>query len=154
MLNKWHKNKTSKDVLIVFLFLGSSVFAASYSFSGTMKLRMLDGSENGVYYSIGSNKNISISGKVKCIGYNAKEVEKDIRGNKVGVQTTYIQLYEINNSGIGTPLCGSSVKVSSSSGSMSFSSTGRSKYSKKKYMYIYKPMNDGYDLAISGSITY
>lgn len=137
----------------VSLFLFSvDTLAASYNFNGDLNYRLLDGSANNKYYSIGANKSITISGTVKKTGYNSSEVEQNAYGQKVGVQKTYINLYEVNNSGKGTAICSTNVSVSS--GSKSFSASGTSKYSGKKYMYIYKPMNDGYDLNISGNISY
>ena len=135
------------------MIIGSvNVFAATASVSGTLNYRMLDGSANGKYYTIGSGKKVSISGTVKKTGYNSSEVEKNAYGQLVGTQTTYINLYELNSSGKGVKVCGDTVKVSS--GSQSYSASGTTAYGNKKYMYIYKPMNDGYDLRIEGSITY
>ncbi len=44
-----------------------SISAASSEVSGTLKLRMLDGSSNGKYYTIGANKEVSISGTVMLL---------------------------------------------------------------------------------------
>ena len=78
----------------VSLFLFSiDALAASYSFNGDLNYRVLDGSANNKYYSIGANKSITISGTVKKTGYNSSEVETNAYGQKVGVQKTYINLY-------------------------------------------------------------
>ena len=113
---------------------------------------MLDGSENNKCYTIGANKNVVIAGRVEVSGYNAAEVETNAYGQKVSTQTTYINLYESNSSGKGVKVCGDTVKVSS--GSIAYVASGTTQFANKKYMYIYKPMNDGYDLEISGSISY
>ena len=143
---------TTMAAFALLLCLQGNVFAASYSVSGTLNYRVLDGSKNNKYYSIGKGKDITFSGTVSKTGYNSSEVEVNAYGNKVGTQTTYINLYEQTNSGKGVKLCGDSVKVSD--GSKSFKATGKSQYANKKYVYIYKPMNDGYDLKISGKISY
>ncbi len=132
--------------------LGIDSLAASSRIRGTLNYRVLDGSANNKFYTIGANKSIKISGSVEKIGYNKNEVETNAYGQKVGVQTTYLNLYEKTLSGRGNKICSDSVKVSS--GSKQFSATGKSKNSNKKYMYIYKGMNDGYDLSINGTISY
>lgn len=35
-----------------------------------------------------------------------------------------------------------------------FSCSGTSETSRDKYVYVYKPLNDGYNMSISGTITY
>ena len=129
-----------------------SLFAASYKIEGSLHYRLLDGSENNKCYTIGANKNVVIAGRVEVSGYNAAEVETNAYGQKVSTQTTYINLYESNSSGKGVKVCGDTVKVSS--GSIAYVASGTTQFANKKYMYIYKPMNDGYDLEINGSISY
>lgn len=134
------------------LLFGSSALASTATFSGTMNYRLIDGSSNEKYYNIDANTNVSLSGKVTVMRYDPDEAEADIYGHQVGMQSTYIHLYEGRSSGRGVSVCSASVKVSS--GSKSFSASGKTSKDGDKYLYIYKGVDDGYDVSVSGTISY
>ncbi|MDO4166656.1 MAG: hypothetical protein Q4D32_04560 [Eubacteriales bacterium] len=144
--------KISSIFLITALFVGICASAKSSTFGGNLKKRVLDGSANGIYYNIGKNKRVSISGRVTKTGYNKKDAEINRYGERYSTQYTYINLYEGKASGKGNKICGDKVKVSD--GSKPFSAAGKTTSKKSKYIYVYKPVNDGYDLYISGNMIY
>ena len=141
-------------LMICAISVTSIVYASSHTFNAQMRLRYLNGKDNGVTYSIGKDKKITVSGSVKCLGYNPKDHEGDSSGMLCGVQSTYIYLCESNVLGARKTICGTTAKVSSANEVKKFVCSGTSTTTSKKYMYIYKPLNDGRDISISGKISY
>lgn len=116
--------------------------AASHRFAGTLEHRVLDGSKNGIYYSITPNVGLSISGTVSCNAC-ASHIEH--------VNPTYVVCMEGASSGRGKIICKATVNVGIYQ-SEDFTASGVPT-TDQCYMYTHKTEDDGYDLAISGEIT-
>ena len=141
-------------LMICAISVTSMVYASSSTFNATMKYRYLNGKDNGVTYSIGNNKDIIVTGYVKCFAYNYSDHEGVAGGALCATQPTYIYLCESNFFGFRKTICGTTVEVSGVGEVEDFTCNGTSTTTSKKYMYIYKPLNDGRDITISGTISY
>ncbi|SDX03556.1 hypothetical protein SAMN05216391_1364 [Lachnospiraceae bacterium KHCPX20] len=144
-------------ILVAVVFVNSFAmiaYAGSYSFGAEMNYRMVDGKKNGVTYSIGSDKTIKVNGKIGAYSYDRSDHEGVAGGALCGPQSTTICLCESNWWGGKIVICSTSVKVSALNQVKSFSCSGKSETSRDKYIYIYKPLNDGFNMSISGTIKY
>jgi hypothetical protein len=115
--------------------------ATSKNFSGSLNLRLLDGSKNGVYYTIPA-ASVSMKG-------TATVKKNDSLG---GANATYAYLYTGADSGKGTKICSTSFTLSS--GSKTFSASGKTTKSSKCYLYFFKVEDDGRDLSLSGTLNW
>ncbi|MBQ9885502.1 MAG: hypothetical protein IJM37_01385 [Lachnospiraceae bacterium] len=144
-------------VLVGIIFINSFsmvVFAGSYSFGAEMNYRLVDGKRNGVTYSIGNDKKITIEGKVKAYSYSSVDHEGVLGGRLCAPQPTTICLCESNWWGGKIVICSTNVKVTAVDQVKYFSCSGKSQTSRSKYVYIYKPLNDGFNMSITGTISY
>lgn len=128
--------------------------SSSYTFAAKMEYRYLDGKSNGVTYSIGKDEDITVTGFVKCYAYHYADHEGVIGGTLCAAQPTYIYLCESNFFGFRKTIAGTTVTVSAVDGVEDFTFSGTSTTTSNKYMYIYKPLNDGRDVVITGTISY
>lgn len=140
--------------LLCVISMSSIVFASSYDFGANMEYRYVNGKNNGVTYSIGKDKKISISGTAGCYSYSSADHEGDRSGYLCATQPTSILLCETTTLGARRTICYAEVTISGVGETKKFSSSGTSKYSSKKYMYMFKGLNDGRNLSISGKISY
>lgn len=140
--------------LLSIISVSSIVFASSYKFGANMEYRCVDGKSNGVTYSIGTNKKISISGTAGCYSYSIKDHESDSSGNLCAAQSTSIYLFETTTIGKKSAICHTDVTIEAIGDTKTFSCSGTSQYSTPKYIYIVKGLNDGRNLSISGDIYY
>lgn len=144
-------------VMIVAVFMNSFamvVYASSYSFGAEMNYRMVDGKSNGVTYSIGSDQTIKMSGSIGAYSYSKSDHESVAGGSLCAPQSTTICLCESSWWGSRLIICSTSVKITGLGQVKTFSCSGTSETSRGKYVYVYKPLNDGYNMSISGTITY
>ena len=139
-------NKSYLCILLLVMLLTSSmtVAAQSETFGGTMYYRVLDGGENGIYYSFMGGKIMTLAGSVRVI---------DTTNFNGTPNTTYIGCYEETGSGSGNLICEDSVRAYYDNTDYRFYAVGTTiNTSDKYYILCYKIEDDGFDIAISGSI--
>lgn len=141
-MKKFRKIIVAMSFCVICLVTVIPANAATNQFSGTLNYRLLDGSNNGKYYTITANKKLTMSGNVTC---------DTCSDAKASVNTTYIKCFEGSASGRGTIICSSTVKVGLHE-SKSFEASGTPKKT-KCYMYIFKTEDDGYNLSIGGTLS-
>ena len=102
----------------------------------------------------GKNKNITLSGEFGAYSYSSSDHEGTIGGYLCAPQPTYVTLCESNIWGSRTQICSTNKTISSVGEWTYFSCSGTSEYASNKYLFIYKPLNDGLNMTFSGTINY
>ena len=123
------------------------VFAASgnMTFSGTLSERVLDGSKNGVYYSIPADHNVSLKGTAK--------ITYTMPGIVAPVNSINVHLYREGFLGISDEICSTTIDMNSSVESFECSGT-TTQTSNKYYIMSWRGSNDGRTVEISGTLSY
>lgn len=137
------KKKVISFVVLLCVCLGAANFAnaATSKFSGSLDHRLLNGSDNNAFHKVIAKKKLTMSGTVNC--------KSCISGN-AKVNPTYVECFDANTSGKGTPICKTTVNVGIYE-TENFSASGYPKTS-KCFLYIFKVEDDGYNLWIEGTL--
>lgn len=141
-------------LMVLITSFSTMVYASSTKFGADMQQRVVDGKENGKTYSIGAGKTITVSGEMGAYSYSDEDHESTSNGYLCAPQPTYVTLCESNIFGMRTEICRVSKTISAIGSVAKFSCSGTSEHSSKKYLFIYKPLNDGLNMSISGTIVY
>lgn len=139
-------------VLLCVVSMGTTIYATTYDFSAEMDLRMVDGKKNNITYDIGKDIFVVFKGSVSSSNYSSADHEGTVLGELCGTQKTYVNLCETDWLGRRKTICGTTVSVDGVNKRETFLCTGNTEEKSKKYVYIYKPLNDGWNLDIDGEI--